>query len=149
MHAETNHCSSFLIECMPHFMQLTTSIHGYGCQRSSAVFECTVLGGSATVFQGSALSCGASSNEIPLLHSRFNATNGTNGFCNNGAIVAQSVSGENNCYTSSLNVTYISSMLIGRMIECSQDNGITSTIIGTLLIPAEARIKGEYKLSKL
>ena len=66
------------------------------------------------MFQGSILNC----DEIPLLHSRFNTTSGTNGSYNDGVIVAKSVSVESNCYTSILNVTFITPDVIGRIINC-------------------------------
>ena len=137
------HCLRFILltECTPHFTVLTTN--DCDCQRNSVTFECSVLGGIATVFQGSALSCGATSDEISLLHSRFNMTSGTNGSCSGGLIVAQSVGVESNCYTSTLNVTFISPNLIGRMISCIKDDGIASILIDTISIPAEASIKGE------
>jgi hypothetical protein len=97
------------------------------------------------VFQGSALSCDATSDEIPLLHSRFN-TSGANGTCNDGVIVAKSVSVESNCYTSTLNVTFISPDVIGRTIKCIEDDGIANTLIGTFSIPSEAGNKGEVFL---
>ena len=103
------------------------------------------MGGTATVtvFQGNALNCGATSNEISLLHSRFNTTSGTDGSCNDGLIVAQSVSVESNCYTSTLNITFICPNLIGRMIKCIRDDGVTSTLIGTISVPSEGSVKGE------
>ena len=140
------YCLVLLTECTPHFRVLTTN--DCDCQRNSVTFECSVLGGTATVFQGSALSCGATSNEISLLHSRFNTSNGTNGLCNDGLIVAQSVRIESNCYTSTLNVTFISPNLIGRMINCIKDDGTTSILIDTISIPAEASIKGEVFLGR-
>ena len=129
------------LECIPHFRELTTN--DCDCQKNSVKFECSVVGGTATVFQGNALNCGATSDEITLLHSRFNTTSGTDGSCNDGAIVAQSVNVESNCYTSTLNVTFISPTLIGRMIKCIKDDGTTSTLIGTISVPSEAGFQGE------
>ena len=98
-------------ECEPHFVALTTN--DCDCQRSIVTFECRFQGGTATVFQGSALHCDATSNEISLLHYRFNTTSGTNGSCNSGIIVAQSSRVDSNCYASTINVTFISPSLIG------------------------------------
>ena len=133
-----------LTECIPHLRELATN--DCDCQRNSVKFECSVLGGTATVFQGNALNCGATSNEISLLHSRFNTTNGS---CNDGVIVAQSISIENNCYTSTLNITFVSPNLIGRMIKCIRDDGTTSALIGTISVPSEASVKGEGYLDTL
>ena len=119
-----------------------------GCRlKNSVAFECRVLGGSATVFQGSAFSCVQTSDEISLLHGRFSTTSGTNGSCNGGVIVAKSISVESNCYTSTLNVTFINPHVIGRMITCLKDDGVTSTLIGTISVPSEASIKGEVQLN--
>ena len=114
--------------------------------RNSVAFECRILGGSATVFQGSAFNCVETSDEISLLHGRFSTTSGTNGSCNDGVIVARSVSTESNCYTSTLNVTFISPDVIGRMITCLKDDGVTSTLIGTISVPSEASIKGDHEV---
>jgi hypothetical protein len=126
-------------------MVLSTNDHH--CQSNSVTFECSVRGGIATVFQGSALNCYDSSNEISLLHSRYNTITGTNGTCNDRVIVARSVSIESNCYTSTLNVTFISPDIIGRTIKCLKDDGVTSTLIGIISVPSEASIKG--KISKI
>ena len=130
-----------LTECIPQFRELATN--DCDCQKNSVKFECSVLGGLATVFQGNALNCGATNDEITLLHSRFNTTSGTDGSCNDGAIVARSVNVESNCYTSTLNVTFISPTLIGRMIKCIKDDGTTSILIGTISVPSEAGVQGE------
>ena len=62
--------------------------------------------GGVTVWNGTALEC--ISNEIVLLHRRFNSAYGAYGaygVCNNGSIVGQSLRVEHNFYTSQLNVT--------------------------------------------
>ena len=122
---------------------MVVSTDDRACQRNTVTFECSVLGGTATVFQGNALSCATTNDEITLLHNRFHAPGGTRGSCNDGAIVAQGVRVESNCYTSTLNVTFISPHVIGRTIKCIKDDGITDTLIGTLSIPLEASIKSE------
>jgi hypothetical protein len=118
-----------------------------GSQRNSITFECSIQGGLATVFQGSALNCDATTDEISLLHSRFNTTSGTNGTCNDGVIVARSVSIDGDCYTSTLNVTFISPDMTGRTIKCIKDDGVTNTLIGTVSVPSEASVKGEVFLA--
>jgi hypothetical protein len=52
-------------------------------------FECTVVGGSGTIWRGSAFDCENSNDEITLLHSRF--ANRTIGTCNNGTIVGRDI----------------------------------------------------------
>ena len=73
--------------------------------------------GGATVWRGTAFDC--SSYEITLLHSRF--ADGTFGVCNDGDIVARSLSVENNNYTSQLNVN-VTSKIAGKTIECVNDD---------------------------
>ena len=72
--------------------------------------------------------CIRDSNEIVLLHSRFESNTGTLRMCSNGAIVGRSLRVEDNGgYTSQLNVT-VSSDMIGESIECAHDHGTTDTI---------------------
>ena len=88
--------------------------------------------GGATIWTGSAFNCAG--NEITLIHYRFDDGRGTYGVCNNGTIVARSLSVEGNNYTSQLNVT-ITSDTAGSTIECTSDNGIRIKHIFTLTIP--------------
>ena len=74
--------------------------------------------GGATIWRGSALSgCEPNNEEILLLHSRFNMSNGTFGVCNNGNIVGQSVEIKGSNYTSQLNVI-VTLDIIGKTIMC-------------------------------
>ena len=81
-------------------------------------YECTVTGEGSTIWTGSAFNCAG--NEIALIHRNGRETSGV---CNNGAIVARSLSVEGNNYTSQLNVT-VTPDTAGRTIECASDNGI-------------------------
>ena len=91
------------------------------------------MGVGTTVWQGSAFDCRNSHNEMSLLHSRFNLPGGTNGTCNDGAIVGQSLRVKNNFYTSQLKVKF-SPRLIGKTVECHYDNGTVATSIGSAII---------------
>ena len=124
--------STIYSDCVPSFEPMTTS--GCACPGDNMTFECSVAGPVATVFQGSAFDCENSGNTINLLHSRFHSTNGTNGTCNNGAIVGQSLNVEGNCYASQLHVI-ISLDLLGKTIECVHDNGTLTEVVGRYLIP--------------
>ena len=117
--------------CVPRFEPITS---GCACPGDSMTFECNNIGIGTTVFRGSAFDCESSGNTISLLHSRFHSPNGTNGTCNNGAIVGQSLNVEGNCYTSQLHVT-ISLDLLGKTIECVHDNGTLTEVVGRYLIP--------------
>ena len=105
---------------------------GCVCPGDTLTYECTVMGGIWTVWTGSAFNC----YEIALLHSRFMNTRTYT--CNNGAIVAQSLSVEGNYYTSQLNVT-ITPDIIGKTIECIVDNGTRSILLYSWVI---SRITG-------
>ena len=96
--------------------------------------ECTVVGGIATYWTGSAFDCTTSNNEIYLFHPRFQ--NGPSGVCNNGRIIAHSI---NVTTSDSDGIKYISQLIIqldengtleGRTVECVHDNGLIITVIG-------------------
>ena len=93
---------------------------GCVCPGDTLTYECTVMGEVATIWTGSALHCTSTNNEIVLLHSRFG--NGQLNSCRYGAIVASSLSVEDNNYTSQLNVT-VTPDIAGKTIECASDNG--------------------------
>ena len=86
------------------------------------------MGGLGTVWKGTAFDCPSSAHGIILLHSRFRDEHGTQGACNNGTIVGQSLRIKDTSYTSQLNVT-VSSDMIGESIECFQDDGEVETLV--------------------
>ena len=100
----------------------TVTVSGCACPGNTLVYECTVMGSyvGTTIWTGSALNC--LSNHIYLFHYRFTQHRTYDFLCNNGAIVARSLSVEDNLYTSQLNVTVAHDML-GETIGCGYDNG--------------------------
>ena len=99
------------------------------CPNEVLIFNCTIVGGSATVWSGSAFLCGPDNNII-LLHSGFRI--GISGACGD-AIAARSIGIENNnCFTSQLNVN-ISSILNNRMVMCS-NSGVVPVGNATLTV---------------
>jgi hypothetical protein len=70
---------------------------------------------------------------IVLYHHQFSHPQGTTKECNNGAIIARSLHGENGTYTSQLSVT-VTSELIGDTIECAHDNGTDIKVVGMTII---------------
>ena len=104
---------------------------------STLTFECTVTGGSGTVWRGTAFSCGNSNDEIVLLHGRF--VNGTLGTCNKGTIVGQDIRVENDTYYTSQLSVLVTSDIIGKSIECvleSYNNASTTVVvIGSFTTP--------------
>ena len=89
------------------------------CPGEVLTYFCTVEGGNATIWSGSAFDCAG--NSITLTHLSFQ--NGTSGNCNDGAIVGQSVNVDGTHYTSKLNVT-ISNKFNNKNIICSSDHNI-------------------------
>ena len=90
------------------------------CPGDVLTYTCTVVGGGATLWSGTAFSCSNTRNEILLRHSRFSVEGGAFGDCTNGDLVGRSLSVQDNCYTSQLNVT-VSLGLNGRTVECTND----------------------------
>lgn len=84
--------------------------------------------GGSTIFRGLPTSslfvnCTGDEGRIGLPHSQFSRPQGIKKSCNNGAIIAQNLHGENGTYTSQLSIT-VTSELIGDAIECAHDNGM-------------------------
>ena len=86
------------------------------CPGEVLTYTCTIDGGNATIWRGSAFECAR--NAITLLHHDF--IDGTSGKCNNGAILGQSVNVDGTYYTSQLNVT-VSNGLNNKIVTCSSD----------------------------
>ena len=99
-----------------------TSSHGCVCPGDHLTFECSVQGGVATVWEGSAFDCGvdASSSFIRLRHSGFSMLEPARGECNNGLIVARSVGVLNDTFSSQLDVNVTADMN-NKTIECALD----------------------------
>ena len=113
------------------------SIGDCACPGYTLTFECTVMGGSGTIWRGTTFSCAESNDEIILLHSRFGLI-GAFGTCNNGTVMAQGIRAENDSYTSQLSII-VSSDVIGKSIECVYDDyvntTVTVTVAGSYTIP--------------
>ena len=109
------------------------------CPRDVLTYECTVEGGIATVWSGSALGCTSSNNEIVLLHSRYKSNESSKDVKECGKAVAVGVRVENNIYTSQLNLT-ISSDMFGKEIICTEDTGNETQEIGVQTITTTGMI---------
>ena len=102
--------------------------------------DCTVQGGSATLWKGSTFDC-----SINLLHSRFNSQqNQAGGECNNGKIVAHSIGGLNGTFISQLNVTVTKDMNNNTTIMCAvlYPNGTENATVQNTLIIVDAVTAG-------
>ena len=103
------------------------------CPGKVLTYTCSVVGGSATIWGGSAFDCDR--NEIVLHHGDF--SNGTSGRCNDGAILGESVNVDGNLYTSQLNVT-VHKGLSYKIVTCSSN---LMQNIGK----SEMKVAGKYK----
>lgn len=108
---------------------LFTIVNDCTCPGYYSLYECTVTGGIATVWKGTAFICPSIDNEIVLLHSNESAET-----CNNGAITGRVINAENGSYTSQLMVR-VGPEMNGSTIACAYDNGNRGTpvIDSTLL----------------
>ena len=111
------------------------------CPDDVVIYECTVVGGSSTVWEGSTLDdlCRKSGHELILIHKHYSSSEGIQKSCSNGSIMGRSVmiSVENNTYISQLIVNLTSNNnLIGSSIECIRDDGFNTTSVGSLNITA-------------
>ena len=107
------------------------------------VYECTIFGGAATVWGGSAFNCPGTNNEIVLLH---NADSTVQGSCSDSKIVASIIRVDNNssAYTSQLTLisnNVSTTTISGQNVTCSYDSGGGETEIGvSLLAISEGKI---------
>ena len=101
------------------------------CPGDTIMFECTVIGSSATIWTGSAFQCLAKG--IILRHSTF--SRGASGDCNDGAIVATSIGVADNNYTSQLSVT-VSQDMNNRTVECVRHSNPVHTVGSSTIVLA-------------
>ena len=118
------------------------------CPGHELRLECTVVGGVATFWRGSAFDC--TINRIALRHSQFESGSSV-GECNNGRIIGHSI----NTTSDSDGIKYISQLIIqldengtldGRSVECDILNGTHYIDIGTHVI---YYTRGNLKYSRL
>ena len=111
-----------------------TKISSCTCSGDTVAYLCNVTGSGFTIWRGSAFDCADS--RILLRHSSFQASSGTMGLCNDGAIIGRSLgissnSLNNPIYMSQLMVNLTaSSNVIGQTVECvyRNINGMETTI---------------------
>ena len=90
-------------------------------------YQCNVVGGGATLWNGSLFDCPSKSNQILLRHSEFQLASAS-GECNSEAVIANSIgisesltNNSNQCYSSQLNIA-VSPSMNNKIIECNHDN---------------------------
>ena len=106
---------------------LLKAINDCTCPGYDALYECTVTGGIATVWKGTAFNCQSAGNEIVLLHNT-NFTSLRAESCNSGAITGYIIKAENGTYTSQLIVS-IRPEMNGSTIVCANDTGVNTSVI--------------------
>ena len=101
------------------------------CLGDSVSFDCCVMNGIITVWQGTAFTHGLScdSDNILLRHTIFNISDYNISYsCLNGAIVAKTLSVEEDLYCSQLNFTVSSTSnleaVLSVTVQCIHDDGI-------------------------
>ena len=94
------------------------------CLGYTQSYECSILGGGRTIWNGSAFDC--PHNEIQLRHSQFMNSQAT-GECNNGTITASSIGVSEGFYSSRLNITVVQG-IINETIECVHHNIINNEV---------------------
>ena len=88
------------------------------CLGDSLTYECSILGGGVTIWNGGAFDC--LHNEIQLRHSQFMNSQETDK-CNNGTIRAYSIGISEGFYISQLNITIVQE-IINETVECVHRN---------------------------
>ena len=102
------------------------------CPGQNLTFECTIVGGGTTVWQGAQVfDCPNFSNQILLRHNSFGSS--VMGECNAGSIVGRSLRVDGNRYTSQLSIEY-NEHLNGSNITCAHDDGFTISSRLSLMI---------------
>ena len=111
--------NKFAVNYSTEFEKITSCV----CPGHPVIYECTVMGGPWTLWNGTAINndCG----EILLLHDRFGENYKKS--CNNGDILGRSLGAFDNFYISQLSMKVRLSS-IGKTVECAatqDDNAIT------------------------
>ena len=96
------------------------------CPGETFVYECSTVGGLFTVWSGSILESGC---EITLIHREYTQNGGARAVCNSGDVVGESIRVEDSCYRSKLSLE-VSRGISGSTMECTIDDGVTTTLIG-------------------
>ena len=95
------------------------------CAGDKLIYNCSVVGGTATRWKGSLLECPL--DVITLRHSQFGSNQAVE-TCNNGDISGYGIRVVNNCYTSQLNVT-IRENFNNKTVQCILNSNEGSRII--------------------
>ena len=86
------------------------------------------MGGTTTLWRGTALDCPTDGSVITLRHSQF-MTNQAFGLCSNGDIIGRGIRVVNNCYISQLNVT-VRESFNNKTLQCVLNSNEGTKLIG-------------------
>lgn len=119
---------------------LTPASHACACPDDVLIFNCTVVGGTVTVWSGSAFTC--ERDEIILVHNHFRSRKIVQSACDD-TITARSIAVENNnCYMSQLSVN-VSNEMNNKTILCL---GNSSNIVGETTLTVISSRLGNFTL---
>ena len=114
------------------------------CHGDTLIFNCSVHGGTSTVWKGSAFSCSSTNNEIILLHSRSNRTSRVNGTCDEGDMTAyaelENFNSTRDQYFSWLNMTVTAITVSTFTVSCFHDSGVSETLVSNWTVSVSAGV---------
>ena len=90
------------------------------------------MGGTATLWRGTAFDCPMTNSEITLRHSLFTSDQAFR-ICNSGDIIGHGLEVVNNCYTSQLNVT-IRENFNNKTVQCVLSSNEGMRIVGESIL---------------
>jgi hypothetical protein len=102
------------------------------CAGDRLIYNCSIMGGTATLWRGTAFDCPMDENEITFRHSQF-AANQEIRICNDGDLVGRNVGVVNDCYTSQLNVI-VRESFNNKTVQCAFTSSEGMTTIGESLL---------------
>ena len=111
------------------------------CPGDRLIYNCSIVGGIATLWRGTAFDCPLDDSEITLRHSQF-ASNQETGICNNGDIAGHGIGVINNCYTSQLSIT-IRESYNNNTVQCAFTSSVETRTIGESLLSI---VSGNHKV---
>ena len=109
-------------------------------------YKCTVMGGVATLWTGSALYCRGLYNQVVLRHSHF--YNEISYLCSNRSIVVRGLTVEGNSYISQLTIT-VAPKTAGETVMCVGHNRWNTTVQPSLMIPTTGLSSSIYCKSRI
>ena len=108
---------------------------GCACPGEVLSFICTVVGGTTTIWKGTAFDCPSAGNQIILRHSLFNNSQNTETLlCTDRLLVGQPLNVTGDCYVSELNAT-VTDKVHNKTVQCFLNSDVAvPELIGTVTI---------------